>query len=78
MGLPHDDRILVSGACAVQAAVPLIRLSKGIREEENRLAGMEVEEIEALRHRQGAEGEELFLPYAFLPDAAGETIRDTT
>lgn len=69
MGVPQDDGGCVSGACAVQMAVPLIRLSKTIREEENHLAGMEAAEIEALRCHEGAEGEELFLPYAFLPDA---------
>lgn len=68
MGVPLDGGGCVSGACAVQTAVPLIRLSKAIREEENHLARMEAEELETLRHRQGAEGEELFLPYAFLPD----------
>ncbi len=66
MGVPQDDGVLVSGACAVQTAVPLIRLSKVFREEENRLAGVEAEEIEALQHRPGSEGEELFLPYAFI------------
>ena len=69
MGVPPDDGDCVSGACAVQTAVPLIRLSKTIREEENHFAGMEAEEIEAVRRHEGAEGEELFLPYAFLPDA---------
>lgn len=68
MGVPQDDGGCVSGACAVQTAVPLIRPSKIFREEENRLAGMEAEEIEALRLRTGSEGEELFLPYAFIRD----------
>ncbi|TKB59575.1 MAG: hypothetical protein E8D48_16355 [Nitrospira sp.] len=69
MGVPPDDGVCVGGACAVQTSVPLIRLSKTIREEENHLAGMEAEEIEVLRRHEGAEGEELFLPYAFLPDS---------
>ncbi|MDF0664617.1 MAG: YkgJ family cysteine cluster protein [Nitrospira sp.] len=68
MGVPQDDGVLVSGACAVQTAVPLIRPSKAFREEENHLAGMEAVEIETLRHQQGIEGEELFLPFAFIPD----------
>ncbi|MGC4097737.1 MAG: hypothetical protein QM706_11525 [Nitrospira sp.] len=58
----------VSGACVVQTAVPFIRLSKTVREEENRLAKMEAEAIEVLRRQQRAEGEEMFLPYAFLSD----------
>lgn len=66
MGVPQDDGICVDGACAVQTAVPLIRVSKAFREEENHLAGMEAEEIEALRLRTGIVGEELFLPYAFI------------
>ena len=70
MGVPQDDGVSVSGACAVQTAVPLIRPSRTLREEENHLARVEAEEIEALRHRQGLEGEELFLPYAFIQDSA--------
>jgi Fe-S-cluster containining protein len=68
MGVPSDDGVCVSGACVVQTAVPLIRLSKTIREDENRLARMEGEAIEMLRRQQRAEGEEMFLPYAFLSD----------
>jgi hypothetical protein len=66
MGVPQDDGICVGGACAVQTAVPLIRVSKAFREEENHLAGIEAEEIEALRLRTGIVGEEVFLPYAFI------------
>ena len=77
MGVPPDDGVSVGGACAVQTAVPLIRLSKTIREEENHLAGMEAEAIEALRYHAGAEGEELFLPYAFLPDAVAGGVTGT-
>lgn len=77
MGVPPDDGDSVSGACAVQTAVPLIRLSKTIREEENHFAAMEAKEIEALRHHEGADGEELLLPYAFLPDAVAGGITDT-
>lgn len=68
MGLPQDEEGLASGACAVQTAVPLIRLSKAIREEESHLARMEVKEIAVLRHGSAIEGEELFLPYAFIRD----------
>lgn len=68
MGVPQDDGGFVSGACAVQTSVPLIRPSKVFRDEENHLAGMEAVEIETLRHQLGIEGEELFLPYAFIQD----------
>ena len=74
MGVPQDDGVLVSGACAVQTAVPLIRVSKAIREEENHLAGMEAEEIEALRDRLGVEGDEVLLPFAFLPEVAAQVV----
>jgi len=68
MGVPQDDGTRVRGACAMQTTVPLIRVSKAFREEENHLAGMEAEEIEALRLRTGIVGEELFLPHAFMQD----------
>jgi hypothetical protein len=74
MGVPPDDGDCVSGACAVQTAVPLIRLSQTIREEENHLAAMEAEEIEALRLREEVEGEELLLPFAFLPEVAVQVV----
>ncbi len=74
MGVPQDDGALVSGACAVQTAVPLIRPSKVFREEENHLAEMEVVEIEALRLQTGIVGEELFLPYAFIQDPEAKEL----
>jgi Fe-S-cluster containining protein len=70
MGIPQDDGISVIGACAVQTSVPLIRVSKAVREEESHLAGMEAKELEALRRQQGAQGEELLLPFAFLANDA--------
>jgi Fe-S-cluster containining protein len=66
MGIPPDDGIRVTGACAVQTAVPLIRPPKVLWGEETRLAGVEAEQLEAMRLRLGIGGEELFLPYAFL------------
>ncbi len=68
MGVPPDDEGSVSGACVVQTAVPLIRLSNALREEEDYLAGIEAKTLETLRHQLGTQGEELFLPFAFLPD----------
>ncbi len=68
MGIPSDDEGSVSGACVVQSAVPLIRLSNALREEEHHLAGLEATMLETLRHRLEGQGEELFLPFAFLPD----------
>lgn len=68
MGVPSDNGVEVNGACAVQTAVPLIRLSKPIREEEDHLVALEVIEIEVLRRQQGSDGDELLLPYAFQSD----------
>ena len=70
MGIPSEDEGRVDGACVVQTAVPLIRLSKTLREEENRLAAQEAEQLEAVRHRQGVEGEEILLPFAFIPEVS--------
>lgn len=70
MGIPSDIDGAVHGACAIQTSVPLIRLSRTLRQEEDLLAGAEAEQLMQLRHQQGAQGEELLLPYAFLPDAA--------
>lgn len=71
MGVPSDADGLVDGACAVQTAVPVIRLSSALREEEDRLAALEAEQLEALHHQQGGEGEEIFLPFAFVPEVQG-------
>ena len=70
MGIPSDDNGRVEGACAVQTSIPLIRLSKALSEEENRLAAREAEQLETLRRQQGAEGEEIFLPFAFVPEVS--------
>ena len=70
MGIPSDVDGVVHGACVIQHSVPLIRLSRALRQEENLLAGAEAEQLAQLRHQRRAQGEELLLPYAFLPDAA--------
>ncbi|MBS0152150.1 MAG: YkgJ family cysteine cluster protein [Nitrospira sp.] len=72
MGIPSEDEDRIDGACAVQTSVPLIRLSKTFREEENRLARLEAEQLEALRRRQGVEGEEILLPFAFIPEISAQ------
>lgn len=72
MGIPSEDEGLVDGACSVQTSVPLIRLSRVLREEENRLAGLEAEQLEVLRQQQGVKGEEILLPFAFIPEVAAQ------
>jgi Fe-S-cluster containining protein len=67
MGIPPDQDGCVEGACDIQTAVPIIRLSPPFREEEDRLAGEESQQLTALRLKLQCQGEELLLPYAFLP-----------
>jgi len=68
MGIPSEVDGLVQGACAVQAGVPIIRLSQSLRQEEDRLMAEEAEQLACLRHERGTNGEELLLPYAFVPE----------
>lgn len=67
MGIPSDQGGRVEGACEVQTAIPIIRLSPTFREEEDRLAGEEANQIARLQTKLQSHGEELLLPYAFLP-----------
>ena len=67
MGIPTEDRGLIHGACEVQTFIPILRLPSTFREEEVRLAQEEAVALEALRHTIGSTGEEVFLPYGFLP-----------
>ncbi|MDP3089269.1 MAG: YkgJ family cysteine cluster protein [Nitrospira sp.] len=67
MGIPPDQDGCVEGACDIQTAIPIIRLSSPFREEEDRLAGEESQQLTALHRIQQCQGEELLLPYAFLP-----------
>lgn len=68
MGIPTDTGGTTQGACEVQTFVPLVRLSRFLREEEDRLAQAEADELAALRRQTLLEGEEIMLPYAFLAD----------
>ncbi len=72
MGIPSETKGAVQGACAIQTSVPLIRLSRSLRQEEDRLAEEETRQLMDLRRQSGATGEELFMPYALLPDATAE------
>ena len=66
MGIPTDVDGTTQGACEVQTFVPLVRLSRSLREEEDRLAETEADALAALRHQAPTTGEELLLPFAFL------------
>lgn len=67
MGIPTDRHGCTEGACDIQTAAPIIRLSPPLREEEDRLAGEEADQLATLRLTLQCQGEELLLPYAFLP-----------
>ncbi|HMK22451.1 MAG TPA: YkgJ family cysteine cluster protein [Terriglobales bacterium] len=68
MGIPPEEAGLVQGACEVQASVPLIQLSHSVRRDEDRLALEEAALLDRLRETRQTAGEELLLPYAFLPE----------
>ncbi|MEQ1795369.1 MAG: YkgJ family cysteine cluster protein [Nitrospira sp.] len=67
MGIPPEQDGCVEGACEIQTAIPIIRLSSTFREEEDRMAGEESQQLTALHLKLQCPGEELLLPYAFLP-----------
>jgi len=66
MGIPSESRGLVDGACTVQTAVPIIRLSPSFQAELARLAEHEAAALSALGQDQLQTGDELPLPYGFL------------
>jgi len=67
MGLPVERDGLVHGACEVQTFVPVIRVSQALRQEEDHLAETEAGLIDEQRHIISNDGEEVLLPYGFLP-----------
>jgi Fe-S-cluster containining protein len=73
MGIPTEDCGLTHGACEVQTFIPILRLPSSFRKEEDRLAQEEAAALEALRRNTGTTGEEVFLPYGFLPRETRET-----
>ena len=73
MGIPSEEAGTVEGACDIQTSIPIIRLSPALRREEEQLAGEEAAQLAALQQEQSAEGEELLLPYAFLPEKPHQT-----
>lgn len=68
MGIPAESEGTVGGACAVQIAVPVVRLSAVFREEEDRLAEKEAAALERLRRTVPYAGDEVWLAYGFLAD----------
>ena len=67
MGIPIEEGGMVNGACKVQTFVPIVRLSRSLREEEDALSLQEAQALDVHISIAGTEGEELLLPYGFLP-----------
>jgi Fe-S-cluster containining protein len=73
MGIPIEDAGGVTqGACAIQVAVPILRLPSLLRQEEDRLAADEAAAIDMVGPTK-SDGTELLLPYGFLPAAGGSS-----
>ncbi len=70
MGIPVETAGTMSGACDVQTSVPLIRLPQSIRDEEDRLAEQEARAIAMRQETRHESGEEVLLPFGFLPEQA--------
>lgn len=67
MGLPVEVNGVTQGACEVQTFIPVIRISEVLRQEEDRLAEQEAGLIAEQRYMTLSNGEEVLLPYGFLP-----------
>jgi Fe-S-cluster containining protein len=74
MGIPMEQAGVTSGACGVQTFVPIVRLSALLRAEEDTLAEREARALDTCRSTMGAEGEEVLLPYGFLPAERPERL----
>ncbi len=70
MGIPSESDGMVQGACTVQTAVPIIRLSPSFRAEADRLAEYEAVALSILNRDQPDSEDELLLPYGFVPKPA--------
>ncbi|MBS0172030.1 MAG: YkgJ family cysteine cluster protein [Nitrospira sp.] len=66
MGIPSESNGVVDGACTVQTAIPIIRLSPRLQEESRRLAEHEAAALSAFDRHSFQTGDELLLPYGFL------------
>lgn len=70
MGIPVEADGMVNGACDIQTSVPIFRLSQPLRAEEDRLAEQEARLLEMEKRRRSFTGEELLLPYGFIPESS--------
>jgi len=67
MGIPTEEDGRVQGACGVQTFVPIVRLSRTLREEEDHMARLEAAALTHAQQALGFEGDEVLLPYGFSP-----------
>jgi Fe-S-cluster containining protein len=75
MGIPMREGPMVTGACEVQTTVPIVRLSSALVAEEQALAVLESVALAALPET-ATEGEEVLLPYGFIPDGNERKAND--
>ncbi len=68
MGIPTEETEVAQGACEVQTALPIRRLPRALREEEELLAQAEARMLACWQRVTGVNGEELLLPYGFLAE----------
>ena len=70
MGLPTEMEGLAFGACEIQTSVPVVRMPASLHDDEDRIADEEAVQIERERERTNRPGEEMLLPYGFMPDTS--------
>jgi Fe-S-cluster containining protein len=68
MGIPLVSEGRADGACHVQTFVPIRPLPHSLLREEDRLVAREMALLDESETMPGGSGEELFLPYGFLPN----------
>jgi Fe-S-cluster containining protein len=66
MGIPTEEKGMVTGACEVQTFVPIVRLSAALRTEADALSLQEAQTLDGYTSLARLAGEELLLPYGFL------------
>ena len=70
MGIPTKTEGMVNGACDVQTSIPVIRLPHSLRVEEDWLADQEARLLDTAKTEGSLKGDELLLPYGFLPESS--------
>jgi Fe-S-cluster containining protein len=78
MGIPTEEAGTVQGACQVQTFVPVLRLASSLRSEEEDLARQEADALIRCRETGRLDGEEVLLPFGFLPEPIGRSKRPGT